>query len=190
MNRIAIPKDTATRETLGIQPLVPAIRSTPNQNLISNLDAFLVALLHRWSVPALRAALGLVFLWFGALKVLGVSPVEKLIHQSYPFLPLHQFVLILGVWEILVGLGLLLKRGLRCALILMLFHLVGTFMAVCLAPSEFFSRGIPFFLTVDGEFVIKNMILIAAGLVIAGYELRPLRLEDGGKVPEGLFSEE
>jgi uncharacterized membrane protein YkgB len=190
MNRIAIPKDTATPETLGIQPLVPSIRSTPIQNLISNLDAFLVALLHRWSITALRVALGLVFLWFGALKILGVSPVEKLIHQSYPFLPLHQFMGILGIWEMLVGMGLFLRRGLRCTLILMWFHLTGTFLAVCLAPREFFSRGIPFFLTVDGEFVIKNMILIAAGLVIAGYELKPLRLEDGGKVSKGLFSEE
>jgi uncharacterized membrane protein YkgB len=183
MNRIAISKDTAGPAVVGMQPLVHStVRSTPAHELISNLDEFLVAVLHRWSIPALRVALGLVFMWFGALKTLGVSPVEKLIHQSYTFLPLHQFVLILGGWEILVGMGLILKRGLRCTLILMWVHLAGTLLAVCLSPGDFFSQRIPFFLTVDGEFVIKNLVLIAAGLVIGGYEIKPLRMKGPRRV--------
>jgi uncharacterized membrane protein YkgB len=142
---------------------------------IFSLDERLIAALHRWSVPVLRVSLGLVFIWFGALKAFGVSPVVGMIQQTYTLAPIHLFVLILGIWEMLIGIGLTIKRALRCALILMCIHLTGTFLAVYLAPQLFFLKGTPFLLTADGEFVIKNMVLMAAGLVIGGYEVKPLR---------------
>ena len=70
---------------------------------------------------------------------------------------------------------MILKRAFRCVLLLLGIHLVGTFTAIWLNPNIFFVRGVPFCLTVDGEFVIKNVVLISAALVIAGYELKPLR---------------
>ena len=84
------------------------------------------------------------------------------------------FVLVLGVWEMLIGIGIILKRALRCVLVLLGIHLVGTFVALWLNPHHFFVQGVPFFLTADGEFVMKNLVLIAAALVIAGYEVKPL----------------
>lgn len=84
-------------------------------------------------------------------------------------------MLVLGVWEMLIGFGIILKRVLRCVLVLLCVHLVGTFTAVWFKPSLFFVQGgFPFSLTVDGEFVIKNLVLIAAALVIAGHEVTPL----------------
>jgi uncharacterized membrane protein YkgB len=135
---------------------------------------YLLGLLHRRSVPALRLALGLTFLWFGALKLLGASPVIEILKHSYSFIPVQPFAVALGMWEVLVGVGLIAKRALRCTLGLLCMHLTGTFIALWLAPALFFHHGNPLWLTVEGEFVIKNIVLIAAALVIGGYEVEPL----------------
>lgn len=143
--------------------------------LVFELDELLLEILRRWSITALRLALGSVFLWFGALKIFGSSPVAALIQETYQFMPLGIFVLFLGVWEVAIGIGIIMKRALRSVLILLGVHLVGTFTAIWFNPAIFFVRGVPFCLTADGEFVIKNLVLITAALVIAGYEVKPLR---------------
>lgn len=134
-----------------------------------------LGLLHRWSVPALRLTLGLIFLWFGGLKLFGASPVMNILEHTYWFLPVGAFAVAIGVWEVLIGLGLMSKRALRCAVVLLCMHLAGTFVALALAPALFFQDGNPLRLTVEGEFVVKNMVLIAAALVIGGHEVKPLR---------------
>jgi uncharacterized membrane protein YkgB len=133
----------------------------------------LLGLLRRRSVAALRLTLGLVFLWFGLLKLLDASPVTELLKQTYSFMPLRLFALGLGAWEVLVGVGLLAKRALRCTLALLWLHMAGTFVALLLAPALFFHHGNPLWLTAEGEFVMKNMVLVAAGLVIAGHDVEP-----------------
>ena len=160
-------------------PVDSKVSSALSLGLISNLDELLITALHRWSIPALRVSLGLVFIWFGALKTFGVSPVVGIIQQTYTFLPIHLLVLILGGWETLIGICMISKRVLRCALILMCIHLTGTFLAVYLAPGHFFVQKIPFLLTADGEFVMKNIVLMAAALVIGGYEVKPLKRKMG-----------
>ena len=136
---------------------------------------YLLGLLHRWSIPALRVALGVVFLWFGALKLFGASPVMNILEHTYWFLPVRSFAVAIGVWEVLVGAGLMSKRALRCALGLLCLHLAGTFLALVLAPALFFQDGNLLRLTAEGEFVVKNMVLMAAALVIGGHEVKPLR---------------
>ncbi len=135
------------------------------------VDRLLIREMHHWGIPVLRLALGLVFLWFGALKLAGVSPVVKLISQTYSFFPQPAFIKVLGLWEVIIGLGLILRLGLRPTLILLWLQLAGTFIAVALAPSMFYSSGNPLLLTLEGEFVAKNLVLIAASIVIGGYEL-------------------
>jgi hypothetical protein len=119
-------------------------------------------------------ALGLVFLWFGLLKLFDSSPVVEILKHTYSFLPLKPFAAALGAWEVLLGAGLLVKRALRCTLALVCLHLAGTFAALLLGPGLFFHGGNPLWLTVEGEFVIKNVVLVAAGLVVAGHEVQPL----------------
>lgn len=164
---------------ISANPIVVPIRrpldSSLNNSLLFQLDEFILNLLRRWSITALRLALGSIFLWFGALKVFGSSPVAALIQETYSFMPVSIFVLFLGVWEIVIGVGVILKRALRCVLILLGVHLLGTFTAILFNPNIFFVQGVPFCLTVDGEFVIKNVVLMTAALVIAGHEVKPLR---------------
>jgi uncharacterized membrane protein YkgB len=158
-----------------VVPIRRPLESSLNNSLLLRLDEFILNLLRRWSITALRLALGAVFLWFGALKVFGSSPVAALIQETYSFLPVNVFLLVLGVWEMVIGVGTICKRALRWVLLLLGIHLLGTFTAILFNPAIFFVRGLPFCLTVDGEFVIKNLVLITAALVIAGHEVEPLR---------------
>ena len=161
-----------------VVPIRPPLDSRINESFLSfvfQLDELLLNFLRRWSITALRLSLGSIFLWFGALKIFGSSPVAALIQETYTFVPVGVFMLILGVWEMVIGIGIILKRALRSVLILLGVHLVGTFTAILFNPSIFFVRGVPLCLTVDGEFVMKNLVLITAALVIAAYEVKPLR---------------
>src|SRR5262249_52557994 len=103
--------------------------------LAFQLDQLVLNILRRWSITALRLALGAVFLWFGALKIFGSSPIASLIQETYSFMPIHLFVLILGGWETVIGIGVILKRALRCVLILLGIHLIGTFTAIFLTRA-------------------------------------------------------
>ncbi|MBI3626896.1 hypothetical protein HY224_02535 [Candidatus Uhrbacteria bacterium] len=134
-------------------------------------DQIFIGKMRIWGVPTLRVALGFVFLWFGALKLAGLSPVAGMIGATYSFLPLAITLKMLGAWEMLVGLGLVFKIHLRVVLFLLWVHMAGTLLSLFLKPGMFFTHGNPLWLTMEGEFVIKNIILIACGLVIGGHEV-------------------
>lgn len=145
---------------------------------LRQFDRIFISELHTWSVPTLRMSLGIVFLWFGALKVIGLSPVADFIRATYGFLPLREFMMLLGVWEVAIGVGLIFKLDLRLTLGLLWVQMAGTLFSAVLRPSLFFENMNPLLLTLEGEFVVKNLVLIAAGLVIAGYQVRPKRFSD------------
>jgi uncharacterized membrane protein YkgB len=161
--------------TLGIQPNgFHETRPVLVQTIEGPWEDSMVAALQRWSIPALRLTLGLIFLWFGALKVLGISPITPLLKQTYSFMANPVFTILLGVWEMLIGVGLVFRLAVRHTLFLLCLHLAGTFVAIWLAPSLFFLHRNPLMLTVNGEFVLKNLVLLTAGLVIGGHELSRL----------------
>jgi len=129
------------------------------------LDATLTSLMDRWSIPALRAALGIVFVWFGGLKVLGVSPAADLVAATVYVVPAELFVPVLGVWEVLIGLCLLYRPLTRVGLLLLALQLPGTFLPLVLLPDVVYVT-FPHALTVEGQYIIKNLVIIAAALVI------------------------
>lgn len=130
------------------------------------LDRNMIAFMTAYGTRLLRVALAVTFIWFGALKVVGRSPVGDLVAQTVYWLPPAFFVPFLGWWEVVVGIGLLFGVALRLVLLLFWLQMAGTFLVLVLRPGLAFQTGNPFFLTVIGEFVIKNLVLIAAGLVI------------------------
>ena len=134
-------------------------------------ESFLVWL-QKNSIAVLRVSLGIVFLWFGALKIFGVTPVAELVQSSYPFFPYPAFIVFLGIWETVIGLGLMSKTVLHITIPLMWLQMLGTFGSLLLLPSLFFNHGNVFLLTTEGEFVMKNLVLVAASLVIAGYQIK------------------
>ena len=115
----------------------------------------------------LRLALAVVFVWFGALKLVGSSPVHELIEQTLPFLDAGLTVPALGVVEIVLGLALAAGVLPRITLLVLCGHLAGTFLTFVTA-SELMWTSNPLELTADGEFVVKNLVLITAALVLIG----------------------
>lgn len=130
------------------------------------VDERMVRFMHTYGIRLIRISLGVVFIWFGMLKLIGRSPVAQLIAQTVYWVRPEVFVPFLGVWEVVVGLGLLVRRALRLTLLLFWLQLAGTFLVLLLRPDIAFQGGNPFLLTTEGEFVIKNLVLIAGGLVV------------------------
>ena len=141
------------------------------QHGFKHFDDFLIAFMRRYGVTLLRTTLGVVFIWFGALKVFGVSPVVDLLRETYSFLPQEPLVLILGLVEIVVGACLIFKFFLRGALAFLWIQMAGTFFTFFLNPPLFFSHGNILLLTQTGEFVVKNLVFVASGIVIGGYDV-------------------
>jgi uncharacterized membrane protein YkgB len=137
------------------------------------LDRAIVAFMSAWGIRLLRLALAVTFIWFGALKVFNVSPVADLVAQTLYWLPADWVVPFLGLWEIAVGLGLLFRFALRLTLLFFFLQMAGTFLVLVVHPGLSFQNGNPLLLTVLGEFVIKNLVLLSAGLVVGSTVNRP-----------------
>jgi uncharacterized membrane protein YkgB len=131
-------------------------------------------LLEQASPMLLRTSLGIVFVWFEALKVAGVSAVGGLVAATVPFLDSAWFVPVLGVIEIGVGLAFVTGKLLRIVVPVFAAHMAGTFLVLITLPDVAFEGGNPFLLTAVGEFVVKNLVLLTAGLAAAS-RIRPLR---------------
>ncbi|WP_199435222.1 hypothetical protein [Qaidamihabitans albus] len=141
---------------------------------VPRFTATLAEWLAAHSVAALRISLGLVIAGFGALKyVPGASPAEGLVMQTTEALTFgvvdgRPAVLITAVLETLIGLSLLTGRGLRWCLVVMAGWLGGIMMPVVLFPGEMFPGGLP---TIEAQYVLKDVILLAAAAVVAATAL-------------------
>jgi len=133
----------------------------------------LAGLLAPFALPVLRIVMGLVFVWFGALKVAGISPVKALVAGTLPWVDGDLVVPPLGAVEVVLGVALLLGVGLRLVLPLVAAHLAGTFLTFVMLPEMMFRHDDPLVLTADGEFVLKNLVLISAALVLIAHGSRP-----------------
>ena len=125
----------------------------------------------RYGLVLLRLSLGIVFLWFGVLKFFPeMSPAQELAARTIGVLtggrmPPGVVLPILAGWECLIGIGLLVGRGLRVVLLLIYLQMLGTLAPLALFPHEVFIH-IPYAPTLEGQYIIKNLVLISAGIVI------------------------
>ena len=161
-------------------------------NMWSKADA-IDARITRWmaaqGIRLLRISLGVVFLWFGALKFFaGLSPAQDLATRTISTLTFGRIapgtaLLLLATWECLVGLGLILGVFMRATLLLLWVQMLGTVTPLILFPHETFAQ-IPYAPTLDGQYIIKNIVLVSAGIVI-GATVRGGRLTPGagGQLP-------
>lgn len=133
----------------------------------SEMHSAVLALVRPYCVPLLRLSLGLVFLWFGVLKVIGLSPVTDLVAGTMPWFDPSWFVPLLGTIESGLGVALIAGRWLPAVGALLTAHLAGTFLVLPMQPYVAFQHGNVLLLTTDGEFVTKNLVLLSAALVVA-----------------------
>ncbi len=137
----------------------------------SGADVIITDWLARFGISILRVSVGVVFLWFGALKFFpGLSSAEELATRTietltFGILAPSVSIVILAIWECLIGSGLLLGVALRAVLLLLMLQMLGTVTPVFLFPEEVFVH-VPYAPTFEGQYIFKNIVLIAAGLVI------------------------
>lgn|SRR5690606_13529354 len=137
--------------------------------LLAQLDQTTVRLTARYGLRLLAISMGLVFVWFGALKLqTGVSPAEPLIRDTLDFLPeslINPLIMVLAVWEVAIGIGFLIGKAKRLVLVLLLLQMAGAMSPLILAPERLWET-FPIVWTLEGQYVFKDIILISAGLVI------------------------
>lgn len=137
----------------------------------NHIDRRITSWMARYGVLFLRLSLGVVFLWFGVLKFFpGLSPAQDLATRTIGeltngLIPARVSIVILATWECLIGLGLIFGLFLRATLLLLFLQMLGTITPIFFFPQEVFNQ-IPYAPTLEGQYIVKNLVLISAGLVI------------------------
>jgi uncharacterized membrane protein YkgB len=108
---------------------------------------------------------GGVFTWFGVIKLVGLSPVIDLAGKTMHWLSLERYLPLLGWWEVVVGMCFLYGPLIRVALLLLFFQMPGTMLPLFLFPEICFSH-LPFGLSLEGQYIIKNYFLISAACTL------------------------
>ena len=136
------------------------------------IDRRISTFMGRWGTLAVRISFGIIFIWFGILKPLGISSAEPLVIATVPWLPVFDggtWVSIIGWWEVAIGIAFLFRRTIRVAIALLALQMVGTFMPLVLLPDVTFQAGhFPYGPTLEGQYIIKNLMIISAALVVGG----------------------
>ena len=136
------------------------------------IDRAISSFMRRWGTQALRISLGVIFIWFGILKPLGISAAEPLVIATVRWLPLFDgelWVTIIGWWEVTIGITFLFRRTIRVAIALLALQMVGTFTPLIFLPEVTFQSGrLPYGPTMEGQYIIKNLMIISAALVVGG----------------------
>lgn len=142
---------------------------------INRIDQPLIIFFRRISVPVARFSIFVVFFWFGLLKLLGFSPAGALVHglfdQTIHFMSFPAFYMLFAGLECLIGILFLIKGAERIVLPLLLLHMITTFMPLVFLPTE--SWRAPFVPTLVGQYIIKNLVIIATAIGLAAH-LHPL----------------
>src|SRR5579859_1785611 len=124
-----------------------------------------------YGIILLRISLGVVFFWFGILKFFpGLSPAQDLAARTiekltFGLMTPNISVPFLAAWECLIGLGLITNKFMRFTLALLWLQMLGTITPLVFFPSETFLH-FPYAPTLEGQYIIKNIVLISAALVI------------------------
>lgn len=139
--------------------------------LFTVVDVNLTTWLSRYGVVLLRVSVGIVFFWFGILKFFPhLSPAEDLATRTietltFGIMQADVSLPILAGWEVLIGIGLISGKFMRITLLLLFMQMLGTITPLFLFPDETFTR-FPYAPTLEGQYIIKNMVLVSAAFVI------------------------
>jgi uncharacterized membrane protein YphA (DoxX/SURF4 family) len=141
------------------------------RKVFDRIDAWLTRTMARSGLTLLRWSVGIVFLWFGVLKFFpGLSPAQELATRTISVLTFGRIepstsLWLLAAWETLIGIGLLFNLFMRGTLFLLWLQMLGTITPLFLFPTDAFTR-IPYAPTLEGQYIIKNLVLISAGIVL------------------------
>ena len=117
----------------------------------------------------IRIPIFIIFFCFGFLKIIDLSPAQQLVKDTVywmPFLSAESWTYVIGVWEVLIAICFLFKRTTLIAMILLFLQMSGTFLPLLILPEITFQNSNPFLPTLEGQYIIKNIIIITAALMI------------------------
>jgi uncharacterized membrane protein YkgB len=163
------------------------IENIQNLHLIfDRIDLRITRWMARYSLGILRFGLGVIFIWFGALKLIpGLSPAEELVRNTIYFFDPDFFLPILAIWEVLIGLGFLVglftNRFQRLTILLLFLQMGGTALPLVLLPEVVWTS-FPFVLTLEGQYIIKNLVIIGSALVLGA------TVRGGRVIPEPMYT--
>jgi uncharacterized membrane protein YkgB len=139
---------------------------------LDSLDQRIAGFMQRWGLRALQVSLAVIFVWFGVLKPFGISPAEPLLRATVawiPFLPADTWLAVIGWWEVTIGVTFLFRKTVRVAIALLAMQMVGAFMPLVVLPHVTFQPDrIPYAPTMEGQYIIKNLLILSAALVVGG----------------------
>jgi len=136
---------------------------------IKNFDKAFIDFANKWFAPLARIALFIIFSYFGFLKLIGISPAEKLAYElvskTVGLQYFDQLFAALALFEILIGLSFLIPKLTRISILMMLAHMVVVCSPLVLTPGAVWHS--PFVPNLEGQYIIKNLALLvlALGLV-------------------------
>ncbi len=140
--------------------------------LLERFDRLVVWTMDAFGIKFARLALGIVFIWFGALKMIGeLSPAYDLVAATIYWLTPEIIIPLIGLWEVAIGVAFLFPPLTRLALLLLIPQMPATFLPLVLLPEVTFTV-IPWGLTLEGQYIVKNLVIIACALIIGGTALR------------------
>tara|TARA_B100001778_G_scaffold311970_1_gene295299 strand:+ start:115 stop:534 length:420 start_codon:yes stop_codon:yes gene_type:complete len=122
-----------------------------------------------------RIPLFIIFFWFGFLKIINLSPAQALVIDTVYWMPVFDaptWTIIIGYWEVLIAVFFLFKRTTFLAMIFLLTQMAGTFLPLIILPEVTFQDSNPFLPTLEGQYIIKNIIIITAALIIGRSNLK------------------
>jgi uncharacterized membrane protein YphA (DoxX/SURF4 family) len=138
---------------------------------IRKIDQQIARWMSRWSNKAIRISFGIIFIWFGILKPFDLSSAEELLKATVVWLPFGtpEFWLVaIGVWEVAIGVTFLFSRTTKIAIALLFLQMFGTFMPLVFLPEVTFQNGNILTPSLEGQYIIKNVMIISAALVLGG----------------------
>jgi uncharacterized membrane protein YkgB len=141
------------------------------KELYYKIDRAIKNFMKHWAIPILRASFAIIFIWFGILKPLGLSPAENLILITIDWMPIlkpQQWLHVIGWWEVAIGFTFLFKKTTKVAIALLYLQLIGTFLPLFILPEITFQDGIVYQPTLEGQYIIKNLMILSAALVVVG----------------------
>ena len=143
---------------------------------LEKFDFWFINFLRKISLPFARFALFVVFFWFGILKIIGTSPanplVSDLLQATLPSITWETFIILFSIYEILIGISFIIPRLERVAIALLIPHMIMTALPLFLLPDVTWQG----FLTptLEGQYIIKNLVIVAVAMGIAVH-LKPFR---------------
>ena len=156
------------------------VRQSPVMERLDDIDRRIAGFMRVRGTPTLRYSLAVIFILFGILKPLGLSPAEPLVRATTAWMPLlggDAWVQLVGWLEVAIGATFLFRRTIRIGVALLALQMLGTFLPLVVLPDVVFQAGrAPYAPTMEGQYIIKNLLIISAALVVGG----TVRREEGG----------